>query len=68
MPKVTELISRRAGSLPRPVRLPNKLRLFLVHRAALKIYSDQREDTLFGAARKDDQNRLFNERRNRAVI
>ena len=68
MPKVMKLINRRAGSLPRPVQLPNKLRLFLVHKVALKMYFDRSEDTFFGATRKDDQNRLLNEKRNRAVI
>lgn len=61
MPKVT-INSRRARSTPRSVQLPNQLRLFLVHKAALRTHSSQSEDTLFGAIRKDVQN-ICNERR-----
>lgn len=42
--------------------IPNSLRLFVVHRAALKTHSSQNKDTFFGAIRKGVQNVLFNDK------
>lgn len=42
--------------------IPSNLRLFLVHRAALKTHSSQNEDTFFGAIRKGVRNVLLNKK------